>query len=133
MASTDKLVDEAYDASKHTELAAAVEQLSPEEALFFLEKLERSLLKRKVQLVGYLVAMVLAVVGFVAAIMIYGNAAPGTFMGWIFLLPFALVGLTLLIFGRHAERLGNGTAKLSSGSATEEARRGRTTSSKAEA
>lgn len=97
------MVAKAFDASKHDELAKAVEQLSPEEAEFFLKRLEVALRKRKIQLTGYLVAMVVWLLGMVGALVYYGMSSG--FVGWVFLAPFAVVGLVLWIFGRWANRI----------------------------
>ena len=37
------------------------------------------------------------------ALYVYGTKEPGQFVGWVFLVPFALVGLILQIFGRLAK------------------------------
>ena len=60
--------------------------------------------KRKLQLAGYLVAMALWLAGMLFALVLYGTAEG--FVGWVFLLPFGLVGLTLWAFGKWAERIG---------------------------
>jgi hypothetical protein len=101
----DPLVAAAFDKDKHADLAAAVAQLSPEEAQFFLDKLERALRRRRIQLVGYLVAMLVWAVGMMTAFAAYG-LSEGGFMGWVFLVPFAIVGVVLYGFGRWADRVG---------------------------
>ncbi len=103
----DPMVAKAFDASKHDELAAAVEQLSPDEAAFFLKKLELALRKRKIQLTGYLVAMFVWLVGMVGALVYYGTASG--FVGWVFIAPFGLVGIVLYVFGRWANRVSSKT------------------------
>ncbi len=100
----DELVKHAFDASRHEELARAVEQLSPEEAQFFLTKLEAALKKRKIQLMGYLVAMFAWLVGMLFALAYYGMAKG--FVGWVFLAPFGVVGLILFVFGKWANKVG---------------------------
>ena len=66
----DPLVAKAFDkTTKHEDLARAIAQLSPDEAAFFLERLERALRKRKIQLTGYLSAMVAWLVGMVLALL----------------------------------------------------------------
>ncbi len=101
----DPLVAKAFDADKHDELARAVQQLDPEEAAFFLAKLERAIKKRKIQLLGYLVAMLAWALGMVFAFVWYGTHSG--FVGWAFLLPFAVVGLILYVFGKWAEKVGS--------------------------
>ncbi len=100
----DPLVAKAFDASKHEDLARAIEQLSPDEAEFFLFKLENALKKRKLQLSGYLVALVVWLVGTVLALAYYGVS--DGFVGWVFLVPFGAVGVILYAFGRWANRVG---------------------------
>ena len=102
----DELVASAFDADKHEELARAIEKLNPEEAAFFLAKLEAAIRKRKIQITGYLVAMAVWVIGMMGALIWYGSS--DGFVAWVFLAPFALVGLTLYGFGRWSSRVGAG-------------------------
>ena len=85
-------------------IEAAIAQLDPEEAQFFLKKLEAAFRKRKLMLTGYLVAMVAWLVGMVCALAYFGMATG--FVGWVFLVPFAIVGLILYVFGAWANRVG---------------------------
>lgn len=99
------MVAKAFDADSHEELARAVEKLSSEEAAFFLAKLEAAIRKRKIQITGYLVAMLVWVVGMMFGLMYYGTH--DGFTGWVFIAPFGLVGLILFGFGKWAERAGS--------------------------
>jgi hypothetical protein len=101
----DPLVSKAFDADKHEELARAIEKLNPEEAQFFLEKLERAVKKRKIQITGYLFAILVWVVGMMFALAYYGMASG--FVGWVFVAPFGAVGAILYAFGKWANRVGN--------------------------
>jgi hypothetical protein len=103
----DPMIAKAFDAKEHGALAEAIENLSPDEAQFFLTKLEAALKKRRLQLIGYLVAMIVWLVGTVLALAYYGTH--DGFSGWVFLVPFAFVGLILFAFGRWAERVGKVT------------------------
>jgi hypothetical protein len=98
------MVAQAFDADKHDALAAAVAKLDPAEAEFFLHKLEAALKKRKIQLSGYLVAMLVWVIGMFFALVYFGMAKG--FVGWVFILPFGLVGVILYAFGKWADRAG---------------------------
>jgi hypothetical protein len=100
----DPLVAQAFDAKKHQDLARAIAQLSPEEATFFLDKLERALRKRKIQITGYLVAMVAWLIGMTLALIYYGTHDGFTI--WVFVVPFGFVGAILYGFGTWAERIG---------------------------
>src|SRR5262245_960107 len=104
-ASADDMVEQIFDPKKHDALAQAVEKLSPEEAQYFLDKLERAIRKRKVQLTGYLAAMVVWLIGMVTALYVYGSSPEGTFVGWVFIIPFAAVGIILVAFGKLSERV----------------------------
>jgi hypothetical protein len=95
--------EEVFDPRRHDDLARAVAQLAPEEAAFFLQKLEAAVTKRKIQLTGYLVAMGAWLVAMVGGLVYYGTH--DGFVGWVFLLPFALVGAILWWFGRRAEQV----------------------------
>jgi hypothetical protein len=95
--------EEVFDPRRHDDLARAVAELSPEEAEFFLKKLEAAVTKRKIQLTGYLVAMGVWLAAMFGALVYYGTH--DGFIGWIFLVPFALVGVVLWGFGRRAERV----------------------------
>jgi len=68
----DEMVDKAFDPKQQDVVAKAIEQLSPEEAGYFLDKLERAIRKRKIQLGGYLAAMVVWLFGIVWALFYYG-------------------------------------------------------------
>ncbi len=99
------MVAQAFDADKHDALAKAIQELSPDEAAFFLWKLEVALRKRKIQLVGYLVAMLVWLLGMIGALAYYGMASG--FVGWVFIAPFAIVGVVLYVFGWWANRVGS--------------------------
>ena len=102
------MVAKAFDAGKHDELARAIEKLTPEEAQYFLTKLEAAVRKRKLQLTGYLVAMVVWLVATLGALVYYGTY--DGFTAWIFLVPFGLVGLILFAFGKWSEKAGAAAA-----------------------
>ena len=105
----DPLVAQAFDADKHRQLAEAVSKLSPDEAAFFVAKLEGAIRKRKIQITGYLVAMLAWVGGMMFALAWYGTH--DGFVGWAFLLPFGLVGVILYAFGKWSERVAAAYAK----------------------
>ncbi|HEV7559131.1 MAG TPA: hypothetical protein VGO00_26840 [Kofleriaceae bacterium] len=109
MSSEDPLVSKAFEGNKHEELARAIEKLSPDEAQFFLLKLEAAIRKRKIQILGYLVAMGVWLVGMVFALAWYGTH--DGFVGWVFVAPFGLVGAVLFGFGKWAERVGSAPPK----------------------
>ena len=97
--------DDAFDASKQDAVAEAIKNLSREEAALFLFHLESKYQKRKLQLTGYLAAMLLWLGGMLFALYVFGTSSG--FVGWVFLVPFALVGITLFAFGKMAEKMGN--------------------------
>jgi hypothetical protein len=104
----DPLVAKAFDADQHEALARAVQQLDPEQAAYFLAKLERAIKKRKLQLVGYLAAMGVWMIGMVVAFVFSGTHSG--FTAWVFLAPFVAVGLVLYVFGKWADKAGSSPA-----------------------
>jgi len=98
------MVAKAFGAGSQEDLAELIGKLNPVEAEFFLKKLEAALRKRKIMLSGYIVAMVAWVVGMVCALAYFGIASG--FTGWVFLVPFLIVGVILWLFGMFAERAG---------------------------
>ena len=103
----DPLVARAFATAgddKDDELAEAIKQLTPDEAAFFLAKLERAIRKRRIQIFGYLVAVALWAIGMVVALAVFGMSSG--FVGWVFFVPFGAVGLVLWGFGRWADKVG---------------------------
>ena len=66
-----------------------------------IERVER---RRKIMLTGYLVSLGVLLGGMVVAFYLYGTAPRRQFWGWVFLIPFGLVGGVLWLFGRLARR-----------------------------
>lgn len=99
----DPLVAQVFQSKNHEDLARAIEKLSSDEAAYFLHKLEHAIRKRKIQLTGYLGAMVAWLVTMVAALIYFGTH--DGFAYWVFVVPFGVVGLILYGFGRWAERV----------------------------
>ncbi len=102
-AAEDPVVAQASAAPKDEEVARAIAKLTPEEATYFMHQLELVQRKRKIQITGYLIAM-----GGWLVSMFFALAYTGMhngFVGWVFLVPFALVGAILYGFGRWAERV----------------------------
>ncbi len=87
------------------EIAAAIVKLSPDEAAFFLHKLEAANRKRRVQLWGYLVALIIWALTMIFAMLYYAYSPRGVFVGWIFIVPFVAVGSLLFLFGKWADTI----------------------------
>ncbi len=85
-------------------LLEEIDKLSPQEAAAFLQLVEASLKKRRILLAGYLLCLIFMIGGMLAAFVIYAGREPDQFLGWVFLVPFALVGVTLSIFGSWSRR-----------------------------
>jgi hypothetical protein len=98
----DPLVAKVFDKSQaHDDIAEAIGQLTPEQAAFFLWKLEGALRKRRIQVAGYLASMFVWAVGMVVAFGAYA-LFDGSIGYALFFLPFFGVGLVLYAFGRWA-------------------------------
>jgi len=98
------LATDALDPKKFSDVEKAIAQLTPDEAEKFIVLIERALKRRKIQFAGYMVSLVVLIGTMVGAMLIVGNAAQGTFIAWVFLVPFLLVAVLFLGFGRWANR-----------------------------
>ena len=87
------------------QIADAIAKLSPADAQHFIGVIDASMRRRRLQLWGYLLSMVLWTIGMFAALWAYGAAADGTFIIWVFLVPFGLLGGTLWFFGWLGDKL----------------------------
>lgn len=99
------LAEQALDPNKQEDVEAAIRELTPEQAAMFVEMLEKSLKKRRLQLLGYISALVALLAGTVFSLYIYGTREPGEFVGWVFLVPFLCAGALLMFFGRAAKNV----------------------------
>jgi hypothetical protein len=79
-------------------------KLSQEEVDRLIAALQRVERKRKIILAGYLLAVLVLIGGEVVALYIFGTAAPGAQVAWVFFIPFALVGLIFWLIGRATKR-----------------------------
>lgn len=100
----DEVVKSAFDAGSKVDLVQLLKELPPEQAAYYVAKLEAAYKKRKLQLSGYLVALVAWLVAMVMALAYFGSN--DGFTGWVFLVPFGIVGLVLWGFGRWADVVG---------------------------
>ncbi len=82
-----------------TEKGPSQEQI--EALVAAIDRFER---RRRLMLAGYLLALVVLIGGQIAAFFVYATAPQGSFIAWVFLLPFAAVGFVLWLFGRLARR-----------------------------
>lgn len=83
---------------------AEAPKLSQEQIDRLIAKIEQVERKRKIMLAGYLLAAVLLIGGQVMALFVFATASSGVFVGWVFFVPFLVVGLVLWAFGRWAAR-----------------------------
>jgi hypothetical protein len=104
-ADADQLANDALDPKKFDDVAKAIQQLTPEEAAHFADLLEKAIKRRKIQLFGYLLALVVVMVGMFAAMLVWARRDEGEFVGWVFFLPFLAVGVIFYVFGRWARSI----------------------------
>jgi hypothetical protein len=88
---------------REAELQQRLAELTPEQAEMFVRALELAMKKRRIMLFGYMASLLGLLAGSVWALYIYVTHEPGTFIGWAFLVPFAVAGLIMLTFGRVAK------------------------------
>lgn len=87
-------------------LEEALGQLTPEQTEMFMRALTHTMRKRRLMLVGNLLALLIMLFGLLWAFYMFGSREPGAFTGWVFLVPFALAGASLTLFGKLAKRAG---------------------------
>lgn len=97
--------DGAAGGAGELDIAAELDKLPPEQVEMFIRALSLAMKKRRVMLVGYLAAMLSVLLGQIFALMIWADREPGTFIGWIFLVPLAAAGLILVGTARVVRRL----------------------------
>jgi hypothetical protein len=103
--SEGKATGESPDGSTDESIEDQIAKLTPEQAEMFARALELAMKKRRIMFLGHIGALVALLASFVAALYIFANREPGTFVGWVFLVPFALVGAMLIGFGKLAKRI----------------------------
>jgi len=103
----EALADEALEPkADHRSVEERVADLSPEEAAIFNTVLEITMKRRRLMLIGYLLALVAVLVGMMWALYMYGARERGTFVGWVFMVPPALAAMIIILFGRLAGSVG---------------------------
>jgi hypothetical protein len=94
------LADRLNDPAFRAQIEEGIKNMPPEKAAELLEMLEASLRRRKIELIGYLGAAAMLLVGMVFALYIYGASDHSSFMAWVFLIPMGLAGLVMWAIGR---------------------------------
>jgi hypothetical protein len=87
------------------ELEDKLKGLTTEQIQLFVAALGQAMRKRRLMLLGYLSALMSIVLGLVFALIMYANHEPGTFIGWVFFVPFGLAAFSVWLFGRLANRI----------------------------
>lgn len=80
----------------------ALAKLTPEQTEMFMQALDMTMRKRRLMLLGNLLALLCMVGGMLLAFIAFSKREPGTFTGWVFLVPFASAGMCMWFFGRLA-------------------------------
>lgn len=101
-AAAKDLAQRLQDPAFQADIEKAVRELPPERAAELVAMLEASMRRRKLELLGYLAAAAIVVVGMVGALIVMGSGEGGTFLGWVFLIPLALAGLVMWLVGKKA-------------------------------
>lgn len=87
-------------------LEEAIAKLTPEQTEMFMNALMLTMKKRRLMLIGTLMALLVLLLGTVLAFIAFANREPGSFKIWVFLVPFAGAGFSMWFFGRLAKRAG---------------------------
>lgn len=97
-----ELAEQLADPAFRERIEQAIGALPPEKAAELVALLEASIRRRKVELIGYIAAAVVLLIGMVIAMYTYGRAAHGQFIGWVFLVPLAAAGVIMIGVARWA-------------------------------
>ena len=81
------------------------EEIPEEVKIAFMRVVARVEKKRKINLLGTLLALVCMLLGLLGGLADMGNGPPGEFRGWVLLVPMVLAGAVLWIFGRWARKV----------------------------
>ena len=99
-----ELAKQLEDPAFRERIETAVSQLPPDKAAELVALLEASMMRRKVELVGYLSAALVLLVGMVLALYAYGRSDANQFRGWLLLLPLAAAGVIMIAVSRWAQK-----------------------------
>lgn len=91
--------------AEHDSIEDQIKNLNPEEAAMFVRLLEHTLRKRRWMLGGYLLALLAVLGGLTWALWYSGSQGPGTFVGWVFVVPPGLAALIIWAVGWHVKRM----------------------------
>lgn len=94
------LADRLNDPAFRAQIEEGLKNMPPEKAAELVAMLEDSLRRRKLELLGYLGAALVLLVGMIVALYVYGSSDHRDFMSWIFLVPMGLAGLVMWLVGR---------------------------------
>ncbi|MBK7071968.1 MAG: hypothetical protein IPH44_06670 [Myxococcales bacterium] len=99
-----ELAEQLNDPAFRERIEQAISALPPEKAAELVALLEASIRRRKIELFGYIASAVVLLLGMVIAVYVYGRAAHGQFIGWVFLAPLAAAGVIMIAVARWAAK-----------------------------
>ncbi|MEZ4402728.1 MAG: hypothetical protein R3B06_22090 [Kofleriaceae bacterium] len=99
-----ELAERLNDPAFRQRIEDAIGNLPPDKAAELVVLLEASINRRKIEMLGYLAAAGVMLVGMVIALYVYGKSDGTEFLGWVFLFPLALAGLVMILVARWARR-----------------------------
>lgn len=99
-----ELAERLRDPEFRERIEAAVTQLPPDKAAELVVLLEASIRRRKVELIGYVTAAMVLLIGMVIALYAFGAADQDQFVGWVFLAPLAAAGVILIAVARWSAK-----------------------------
>ncbi len=99
-----ELAEQLNDPAFRERIEQAISALPPEKAAELVALLEASIRRRKIELFDYIASAVVLLLGMVIAVYVYGRAAHGQFIGWVFLAPLAAAGVIMIAVARWAAK-----------------------------
>jgi hypothetical protein len=80
------------------------QELTPDQIEKLVRVIEAARRRQRIMLLGYSLALLVFIVGVLAAFYAFGKLPDHTFRGWVFLAPPGLAGTILWIFGWLAKK-----------------------------
>lgn len=93
-----------FDPRDPAAVAAALAKLSPQQAAAFIDRLEKIMLRRRIQTWGYLLALLVFAVGAIVGLTYWALVQTWTSL-MLLTVPVMLAGMIMMAFGRWAKKI----------------------------
>lgn len=87
------------------EFAKKLEGLTEEQLQIFVTAVKAAMRRRRIMLTGTIATVLSILLGSLVALVLYAQREPGTFVGYVFLIPLLMAGANMWLFGWMARRI----------------------------